>query len=384
MCAISVQGIGFYFGEYRQGHFFEDPSEVFSYEVGLAARELGPDYRLMVVGQPVLRSADGNFGYLDQNIEKMDFNKITPETLAALPLVKGFLFAAIPLRRVDLEKIAKWFPGGKWNSVPNRFRPDEISYYTYLVKPEIVKSLKPITPPTFDPYQQVIESPDGRFSAKLRKDWGDQNDKPVIEVWDQKGSLLWKVPYQYPEVTPYSRMMILQWSPDSTEVYFYYPYSNNLWYTIFNGSDLQSLNVNTGEVKDIVAGCCVDFDFSPDMKKVAYTSENKAGILDLVTGQDKRVDILPHAFEQSGRIFISPSKEKVVFQTLSYFTGTSIFLDATTMDQKIIMSDYLISDYEFDGWSSDEKPRYRKGDEVITIDLDTLSQTTIGTVTPQP
>jgi hypothetical protein len=48
------------------------------------------------------------------------------------------------------------------------------------------------------------------------------------------------------------------------------------------------------------------------------------------------------------------------------------------------MSDYLISDYEFDGWSSDEKPRYRKGDEVITIDLDTLSQTTIGTVTPQP
>ena len=41
-------------------------------------------------------------------------------------------------------------------------------------------------------------------------------------------------------------------------------------------------------------------------------------------------------------------------------------------------------DYEFDGWTKDENPRYRKGDEILVIDLDTLGQTMIGTATPQP
>ncbi len=384
MCLSSIQGVAFYFGEYRQGHFFENQAEAFEYEVALAAQALGPDYRLFVIGLPTLTTGAANFGYLAADIEKIDFNTVTPETLAVLPHDKGALYAAIPRRLSDLEKVARWIPGGKWMNVPRRFQPEQIAYYAYMVRPTATKPPTLTPSPTFDPYERTVDSPDGKFSAKLRINWDDLNEKPVIELWDKAGSMLWKVDYQYPKVSPHSIMTIYRWSPDSSKVYFYYLYSYAVWYTIFKGSDLQLLDAYTGEIKDVVSGCCVDFVFSSDMNKIAYTSGDKVGILDLVTGTDKSVDILSHNFEQSGRIFFSPSGDKVIFHTLSNFNGTSIFLDIRTMKQKIIMDDYLIVDYDFDGWTLDENPRYRKGKDVFVIDLDTLSQTVIGTVTPQP
>ena len=382
---VSFQGISHYFGEFRLGHYSENPSEEFSQEVSLAVKELGPDYRLVVIGEPTLTTkGHANFGYLAAGIEKLDFNTVTSESLAALPLDKGILFAAIPRRLNDLKKVAQWFPGGKWMDVPRRYQPEQTAYHAYLLSPEAAASSSSINSAKLDPYESVVDSPDGRFSAKLRVNWADQQEKPVIELWDNTGTMLWEVPYQFPEVNRLSAMDIYRWAPDSSKVYFYYPYWYETWYTIFKGSHLQSLDPYTGEIKDVITGCCIDFDFSQDMGKVAYTTEDKVGILDLETDIDRNTSILPHKFGQSGRVFLSPSGERMIFHTLEQFVGTAIYLNVKTMEQKVIMKDYIIMDYEFDGWTSEENPRYRKGNEILVIDLDTLEKTIIGTATPQP
>jgi 4-amino-4-deoxy-L-arabinose transferase-like glycosyltransferase len=379
----SFQGISQYFGEFRLGHYSENLSEEFSHEVSLVAKELGPGYRLIVIGEPTLTTkGHANFGYLAAGIEQLDFNTVTPESLATLPLDKGILFAAVPRRLNDLKKVAQWLPGGKWMDVPRRYQPEQIAYHAYLLSPEAVAASSQNL--GFNPYERTIDSPDGRFYAKLRVDWADQQKKPFMEIYTKAGSLLWESSSQLPEVSPRSTIAIYGWSPDGSKVYFYYPYWNEVWYTIFKGSYLQSLDLYTGEIKDVISGCCIDFDFSQDMKKIAYTSEDSVGILDLETNADKSTSILPHSFGQSGRVFLSPSGERIIFHTLEQFVGTAIYLNVKTMEQKVILKNYIIMDYEFDGWTRDENPRYRKGDQILVIDLDTSEQTIIGTATPQP
>jgi hypothetical protein len=54
------------------------------------------------------------------------------------------------------------------------------------------------------------------------------------------------------------------------------------------------------------------------------------------------------------------------------------------MEQKIILNNYLIMEVEFDGWTEEENPRFKKGGKIFVIDLDTLEQTIVGTATLQP
>ena len=191
----SFQGISHYFGEFRLGHYSENLNEEFSQEVSLVVKELGPDYRLIVIGEPTLTTkGDANFGYLAAGIEQSDFNTVTPESLATLPLDKGILFAAIPRRLNDLKKVAQWLPGGKWKDVPRRYQPEQIAYHAYLLNPETVAALSPIQTVEFDPYDRTVDSPNGKFSAKLRIDWANRQEKPVIEIWDSAGTKLWKSP----------------------------------------------------------------------------------------------------------------------------------------------------------------------------------------------
>lgn len=385
MGVSSFQGIAHYFGEYRAGHYSEDPAEEYSHEVSLALKALGPGYRLIVIGAPMLNvKGHANFGYLAKGFDQIGFDTVRSESLAALPLDKGLFFTAIPMRVNDLKKIAEWLPGGEWTDVPRRFQPEKISYHAYRVSPETAAAALAARTATVDPYEQTVVSPDGKFTAKLRVNWADLNEKPVIEIWDNNGSLVWDVEYQFPEVSQYSLLAIHGWSQDSAKVFFYYPFWFDDWYTIFKGSHLQSIDPLTGRVEDVVAGCCIDFVFSEDMSRLAYTSETRVGIKDLKSGVDKSVEILPHTFSQSGLIHLSPSGNKAIFHTLDGDLGTTVYLDTNTMEQKIILNNYLIMDVEFDGWTEDENPIIRKGDEVVVIDLDTLEQTIVETAIPQP
>ena len=253
---------------------------------------------------------------------------------------------------------------------------------TFTKQPELTP------PPTFDPYINSIDSPDGNFSVKIHINLIDQNEKPFIEIWDKSGKPLWRVDYQYswnPDAAPNDNLTIYGWSKDSSKVYFYYSFGYDGSYTLFNGSNLQSIDAYTGEVKDVISGCCIAFDFTPDMNKITYTNNGRVGILDLITGKDNSVKIFPHQYEQAGWVYISPSSEKVIFHTLFEYAGTAIFLDANTMNQKIIMEKYFIETMQFDGWAVDESPRYLElGKDVFTIDLNTFAKIVVGTPTPRP
>ena len=130
------QGYNFYFvGEFRTGHYFEDPSNEFSYEVGSYAGKLGPGYRLLILGEPSIYSAFADFHFLTNtttNVE--DFNGVTPEKIDALTHEKGIFFAAIPLQLPELRLVQQRLPGGQWIEVP-RHTQEGMSYYGYILPP---------------------------------------------------------------------------------------------------------------------------------------------------------------------------------------------------------------------------------------------------------
>lgn len=141
ICLLAVgftawQGYNFYFvGQFRTEHHFEDPSNEFSYEVGLAAGKLGPNYRLLIIGDPSIYSAFADFHFLTNTTTDVeDFNGVTPEAISALTHEKGIFFAAIPLRLNDLKLVQQQLPGGKWIEVA-RHTQEGVSYYAYILPP---------------------------------------------------------------------------------------------------------------------------------------------------------------------------------------------------------------------------------------------------------
>jgi hypothetical protein len=142
LCALVVvvsagQGLAFYFGDYRWGHYFEDPSNDFSYEVAVKAASLGTDYRTFLLGDPSVYAEFGDFMYLAHYVHVADFNTVTTETLSALPHDSGAFFVAVPSRVDDLRLIQTWVPGGTWQAVPRRYQPSQTAYFAYLVPPQV-------------------------------------------------------------------------------------------------------------------------------------------------------------------------------------------------------------------------------------------------------
>ena len=137
VCIGSAQNTVFYFGQYRAGHYFEDPSNDFSYEVALYEETLGPGYRTYLLGDPSVYSYFADFAYLAPDVQGVDFNTVTPATFASLPRDKGAFFAAVPARLSDLRQVQQWAPGGAWREVRRRYQPGQWAYYAYVVPPQV-------------------------------------------------------------------------------------------------------------------------------------------------------------------------------------------------------------------------------------------------------
>ncbi len=133
----------FYFGEYRAGHLFEDLSNEITYESRTLIRSLEGQGRLLLIGAPMTRIFFGNFDYFNPDVEKHDFNEITPEALDSLPTDQDVLFLAIPYRESDLHLIAEWLPGGIWIAERRRNQPDYPLYFAYKVSKEQLQSYQP-------------------------------------------------------------------------------------------------------------------------------------------------------------------------------------------------------------------------------------------------
>ncbi len=133
----------FYFGEYRAGHIFEDLSNEITYESRTLIRSLEGQGQLLLIGAPMTRIFFGNFDYFNPDVEKHDFNEVTPQALASLPKDKDALFLAIPYRESDLRLIAEWLPGGTWIAERRRNQPDYPLYFAYKVSKEQLQSYQP-------------------------------------------------------------------------------------------------------------------------------------------------------------------------------------------------------------------------------------------------
>ena len=128
------QDLNFYFvGQYRTEHRFEVEGNEFSYEVGLRAGTLGPNYRLLLIGDPYIYAPFADFHYLTNlQMDIEDFNIVTPESIAALPHDKGLFFAAIPSRVDELRLVQQQLPGGTWDEVPLHTTEGTL-YYAYIL-----------------------------------------------------------------------------------------------------------------------------------------------------------------------------------------------------------------------------------------------------------
>ncbi len=133
----------FYFGEYRAGHLFEDLSNEITYESRILIRSLEGQGQLLLIGAPMTRIFFGNFDYFNPDVEKHDFNEVTPQALASLSKDKDALFLAIPYRESDLHLIAEWLPGGTWIAERRRNQPDYPLYFAYKVSKEQLQSYQP-------------------------------------------------------------------------------------------------------------------------------------------------------------------------------------------------------------------------------------------------
>jgi len=135
MAVASLQNGFYYLVEYQQTRVFAHPFEEFETETSLYAKKLGADYRVyMLITLPLEVAHFPAKDYLIPDIETIQLDTINAKVLASLPHDKGKVFFAIPEKRVELEQVAQFFPGGKWREVPLLPIPNQpptVMYYSY-------------------------------------------------------------------------------------------------------------------------------------------------------------------------------------------------------------------------------------------------------------
>jgi len=248
---------------------------------------------------------------------------------------------------------------------------------------------------TIDPYDQFLRSPDGRYEAKLYNEYAYSTGVSTIEIRDSSGSLLWTIPYQggMPTGEPHPTLQLFKWSKDSSLLYFYYHFAYDGFDTLWNGSDLQAINVSSGDIKRLLPGeGLMAFAFSPEEGSIAYTrmqdEPRRLIIRSLADGKElsSPIEMDTENFTQAGWISWSPRGDKILFHTENQEVIQAILLDVSSMKQTVLFEypswEEVIA---FNGWSENGVDFLRiPGDEVIRIDLTTGISTTIGTATPEP
>jgi 4-amino-4-deoxy-L-arabinose transferase-like glycosyltransferase len=135
--------IRFYHYEYRIGHYFEDPSNEFSYEAATAISRLQDLDHLYLIVDPAINYLEfASFNYFSPNIEKSYF-EVSLQSLIGLPRNQNILFIATPDRLDDLQKITFWIPVGEWTRIERRYQPGAILYYSYYIRQRNFQGSKP-------------------------------------------------------------------------------------------------------------------------------------------------------------------------------------------------------------------------------------------------
>jgi hypothetical protein len=141
---VGFKDVSFYHYEYLRGHYFEDPTNEFTYETAAIISPLHDEGRLYLITEPsVPYLSFPNFQFFSPDVEKNTLENITTQSLADLPKDKDVLFIATPGRLSDLQNLASMLPGGEWNEVPRRNQPTFMLYYSYKIKTAALQKFKP-------------------------------------------------------------------------------------------------------------------------------------------------------------------------------------------------------------------------------------------------
>jgi len=254
--------------------------------------------------------------------------------------------------------------------------------------------------PTADEARQILFSPNGQLVAK-RYDYGRPPiEKPVIEISDKNGKLLWQIPYQGEKLQgdPGTSLAIYGWANDSSALYFYYyryPDGGDFAFW-WDGSDLQRIDIKTGEIRHLLPGeGSMAFAISPDGTQIAYTrAQDTPGILflrNLANNHDTRISVQPEQeYTRVGDIHWSPSGKALLFHTeaepkTNWIQVQVIYLDAVTLQQKVVKY-YDLESMWFEGWVGEHTLQFRglRNEPIFLIDIITNETTIIGTATPSP
>jgi len=133
MAILFLQGIFFYFGEYWSGFYFQDGNSELGMEAGLELRRLGPDYTYYLFGRPRVFANFPTTEFLAPENQRRDIFSDSINTLI-ISRNEGALFVAIPDNMADLIQVEERFPGGSWEIVERKTKP-EVLYYAYILEP---------------------------------------------------------------------------------------------------------------------------------------------------------------------------------------------------------------------------------------------------------
>jgi hypothetical protein len=218
-----------------------------------------------------------------------------------------------------------------------------------------------------------------------------------IVIEDQSGESIQVVEYliENPMSAPRPDLAIYGWSNDSTKLYFYNSFGfdgggqPNLW----NGYHLQSIEVETGEVNEILpADDLAAFALSPDQTQLAYALDSdlprKIHVRDLDSGYEISALVLVpiregpgSKYTQIGKLTWSPSGKFI----LVHGFGASQYLYLFDIEKSWVILLFEYWEFEFDPWLNEDLIRYiTYNDEVFEYNLMTGETTLLGTATPEP
>jgi 4-amino-4-deoxy-L-arabinose transferase-like glycosyltransferase len=131
---ITFQNTRFYMSEYRDNLYFQDANSEFAMEVGLMAKQLGPEFTIYILGEPRVNRGIPTLSYIAPASPLVDLGSAS---LPELQLSEGqkAAFFAIPENQVVLEQIRERYPGGMAGLVYRKPRPGEILFEYYILPP---------------------------------------------------------------------------------------------------------------------------------------------------------------------------------------------------------------------------------------------------------
>jgi 4-amino-4-deoxy-L-arabinose transferase-like glycosyltransferase len=136
LCTLAVIGIGidglnFYFDEYRLEDYYGDASNELIYESTRLALQLDPTYEFEMLTAPRVFASFANFQFFIPNYQINEIiDPLNPPS--AITNTSRAIYVAIPERRNELQAIQSTLPGGNWVEINRQFKPDQKLMLAYI------------------------------------------------------------------------------------------------------------------------------------------------------------------------------------------------------------------------------------------------------------